>query len=297
MRCLRGERPRPGGAGGGRRAPVIAVTVLAALLGGCSSPAPAPTGTSTSPSASAVQQAPTPSAPSPGPKSASDLRELTRRMNAAARAKRTAQVLFTTGSATTMKGAIRYRGNGADVAVTVTDASGKHVKILVVDSVGYIAPGQKILGKTWVKISRTGKDPLSKANSQAMTTLSRSLDVSSQLAKARDAKIESSSPAELDGVRMTRYIVTLSERDFLDQLTSVTLTPAQRRQIAAQFKGARGRSVLYVDDGDLLRRVESTMVGGKAPVSAGVVTYSHWGEPVEISAPPASDTVDASVLG
>jgi hypothetical protein len=291
-----GQRRQPRRPGGRHRAPVVALTVLAALLGGCSS-APAQTGTSTSPSASAAQQAPTPSATSPAPTPAPDMRELAQRMNAAAKAKRTAQVLFTTGSATTMKGAIRYHGNGADVAVTVTDTSGKHVKIVVIGSVGYLATGEKFLGKTWVKISSTSKDAVSKANAQALTTLSTSLDLSGQLAKARDAKIESSSPAELDGVPMTRYVVTISERDYLDQLPSTTLTPAQRRQIAARLKGAHGRTVLYVDDADLLRRAESTLVGGKAPVPASVVTYSHWGEPVEISAPPTSDTVDASALG
>jgi hypothetical protein len=195
-------------------------------------------------------------------------------------------VEFDSGSAATMSGSIRYHDAGADISVT-TDAAGQHVTLVLVNGVGYVATGQKFQGKSWAKISRKGKDPLSRALGPALTTLSSALDVSSQLANEPDAKIVSSSASRLAGAPVTRYKVTMSERDLLAQLSIVGLTDALRRQLAAQFKGAHGESVLYVDGDDLLLRAESRVVGGKAPDTTSAISYSGWGEPVDISAPPA----------
>jgi hypothetical protein len=277
----------------------VAATTLAALLAGCSSSSPASSAGATSGAASGQQASGSASGPASGAASpgrpAANLRELAQRTSAAAKAKSTALVDFTSGSVSTMSGAIRYHGNGADLAVS-TNAGGQQVKLVLVNGVAYVATGQKIQGKTWAKISGQGKDPLSRALGPALSTLSTSLDVSKQLAKEPDAKVTSSSNAQLDGIPVTKYTVTMSGSDLVAQLSGLTMTDAQRKQLQAQFAGARGESVLYVDGADLLRRAESKVTGGKVPATASVVSYSHWGEPVDISAPPASDTVDAATL-
>jgi hypothetical protein len=272
----------------------LTATAVAAFLAGCTSAGSTSSAASTG-SASAPQGSASSSTTGAASAPARNLRELARRMSAATKVKSTARVEFDTGSVATMSGSIRYHGAGADMSVT-TDAAGQHVKLVLVNGVGYVATGQKIQGKSWARISRKGKDPLSRALGPALTTLSGNLDVSRQLAKEPDAKIVSSSASRLGGVPVTRYKVTLSERDLLAQLSAFGLTDALRAQVAAQFRGAHGESVLYVDGDDLLLRAESRVVGGRAPDTTSVVTYSGWGEPVEISAPPASDTVDAAAL-
>jgi hypothetical protein len=293
------RRGEAGGRIGTRRRPAAATvwltaTTVAAFLAGCSSAGSA--SSTASADAARAQQAPASSGTtSAAPTPATDVAELGQRLSAAAKAKSTARVRFASGSLTTMSGSIRYHGAAADMSVT-TDAAGQHLRLVLVNGVGYVATGQKIQGKSWAKISGKGKDPLSRALGPALRTLSTSLDVSRQFAKAPDAKIVSSSASRLDGVAVTKYTVTMSERDLLAQLSAFGLTGEQRDRVAAQFKGAHGESVLYVDGDGLLRRAESKVVGGRAGATTSVVTYSRWGEPVDISAPPASDTVDAAAL-
>jgi hypothetical protein len=273
-------------------ATTFAALGLTALLAACSGSASSAASAGTS----ASSQQSSSSSGASAAKPAGDLKELAERMSAAAKAKSTAQVALTTGSVATMNGAIRYRGNAADMSVT-TNAGGQQIKLVLVDGVAYVSTGQRIQGKSWAKISGTGKDPLSRALGPVLTTLGTSMDVSQQLAKEPDAKIVSSSSTQLGGVPVTKYTVSVSERDLLAQLSGFGLTDTQRAQLEAQFKGAHGESVLYVDGADLMRRAENKVVGGKAPSTQSVVTYSHWGDPVDISAPPTSDTIDASALG
>jgi hypothetical protein len=63
------------------------------------------------------------------------------------------------------------------------------------------------------------------------------------------------------------------------------------------LKGARGTSTLYLDGNDLPLRAESLVTGTAKSDTATVVTYSGWGEPVTITAPPAADVVDPEALG
>jgi hypothetical protein len=84
-----------------------------------------------------------------------------------------------------------------------------------------------------------------------------------------------------------------SEKALLAQLDKFAATPALRDTLRAQFKGAHGESVLWISDDNLPLRVDSRVVGGKTPQTTTTITYSDWGKPVSIAAPPASDTVSA----
>jgi hypothetical protein len=220
------------------------------------------------------------------------------RTAAAAKAKSTAHLTFANKDETGVQnasGVVRYHGSAADLSFTVGSGA-QPVRMIVVNGVAYLSFGPKVKGKTWARIAPGGKDPLSRTMGPLINLMSSSLDVNSQLTSVRDAKIVSAEPTHLDGVPVVKYLVTTSERDLVAQLTRFRLPPEAIKQLSARFKGAHGESVMYVDASDLVLRAENSVIGG-AVAQTTTVTYSHWGEPVSITPPPASDVIDSSALG
>jgi hypothetical protein len=260
---------------GGSSAPASAGSPKAASSSGATSSAADP---SSSTSAAAVD---TPS-----------VAELSSRMAAAARAKSTARLVSSSGAAgAKTTGAIRFGAKSVDFSAT-TAAAGRTVKMVFVGGAAYMNVGEAYQGKHWLRIAPGGSDPLSKALSPILTQLSTSLDPKNQLAAAEGAKITSATRTELGGVPATRYTLVSTEKALRAQLDKLAGTPELRKTLAAQVKGAHGESVLWLDADDLPLRVDSKVVGGSAPATTTSVTYSDWGKPVSISAPPRSDTVD-----
>jgi hypothetical protein len=83
-----------------------------------------------------------------------------------------------------------------------------------------------------------------------------------------------------------------SEKALLAQFDKIATTPEMRKALRSQFKGAHAESVLWIGDDDLPLRVDSRVVGAALPGTTTTVTYSDWGKPVRISAPPRADVID-----
>jgi hypothetical protein len=269
--------------------------LLAAGLAACGgSSAPASTGAAeaaSSPAATVASAAP--SSSSSAPVAVPDVAELNTRLTAAARARSTARLTTTSDAAAGLRstGALRYRANGVDFAAT-TVAGGRTVKMVLVDGAAYMNVGEPYQGKHWFHIAPHGSDPVSKALSPILNQLSTSLDPKSQFAAAKGSKITSAARSELGGVPVTKYTLVSTEAALLAQLDKFAPTPELRKTLLAQFKGAHAESVLWLDANDLPLRVDSRVVGPSAPGTATSVTYSDWGKPVTITAPPRSDVVD-----
>jgi hypothetical protein len=154
--------------------------------------------------------------------------------------------------------------------------------------------GEKYQGKSWLRLGAGGRDPLSKALGPILQQVSKGLDLRSQIAAAQGTKVTSAERTTVGGVSATKYTVVSTPQAFLAQLDKFATTPELRKQLHAQYKGARSEAVMWVGDDDLPLRIDSRVVGGKAPASTTSVTYSDWGKPVTISAPPRGDVVDLS---
>jgi hypothetical protein len=274
-----------------------ALAVGLTACGGSGAPASANSSGTTPAAASASSSAPAPStsssSASPTEVAVPSLADLTTRMTSAARSKSTAR-LVTTSSATSgaqSTGAIRFRASGVDFAAT-TLAAGRTVKMVFIGGAAYMNVGEPYQGKHWLHIAPGGSDPLSKALSPILTQLSTSLDIKSQLAAAKGSKITSAKRTQLGGVPATHYTLVSTEAALLAQLDKFAPTPALRKTLRSQFKGAHAESELWLGEGDLPLRVDSRVVGASVPASTTSVTYSDWGKPVTISAPPRSDVVD-----
>jgi hypothetical protein len=164
--------------------------------------------------------------------------------------------------------------------------------MIFVGGAAYMNVGEKYQGKSWLRISPEGTDPLSKALAPLLTQLRTGLDVGSQVANAKGSTITGSTRTQLEGQPVTKYAVVQSEQAFLAQLDKFATTPELREQLRKQFKGARGETQIWLGDDDLPLRYETRVLGGAAPETTTTVTYSDWGKPVTISAPPARDVVD-----
>jgi hypothetical protein len=222
---------------------------------------------------------------------------LSARVLAATRAKGTAHMASTTsgGAGLRYSGVMRVHGSGADLSMTAALPGGRSMTVVVVGGALYMNPGQAIQGKHWVKVTPGGSDPLSKALAPALTQLRNGLDINAQVPATKDAKITAATRTELAGVATTRYTVVSSVSALLAKLDEFAPPPEIRAALRKQFAGAHAESVLWVDDRGLPLRVDSSVVGGPA-TDAGTTTttYSRWGEPVKIVAPPRGDVAVAS---
>jgi hypothetical protein len=296
-----------------RRHAVLTVLAGFAVLGlaacGSSAPGSAAAGTDsakalTTPAATSAGASPAgagSSAPAPAtspakaagsPAKASSATELTLRVTSAIKAKGTARLAMTpatTGQRAT--GVLRYRSSGVDFAMTTALPGGKTMKMIVVGGTAYMNVGEKYQGKDWIRIVPGGSDPLSKALGPMLTQLGTGVDLDTQLAGVRDARITSTKRTAVGGTPATAYTLVSSEKALLAQLDKFAPTPELRDTLRTQFEGAHGESVMWVGDDNLPLRVDSRVVGGKVPGTTTTVTYSDWGKRVSISAPPRSDTV------
>jgi hypothetical protein len=222
--------------------------------------------------------------------------ELSTRILAAANSRGTVRLTSeSTGGSSVgrLTGVRRVDGSGLEFSVTTT-AGGRTLKMIWVDDAAYMNVGRKYQGKNWVRISPEGKHPLSKALAPVFGRIGASLDVGSPVRDAQGSTITGATRAELNGRPVTKYTVVQSEQAFAAQLDEFATTPELRAQLRKQFKGARGETQMWLGDDDLPLRYETRVVGGTAPGTTTTVTYSDWGKPVTISAPPRSDVVDLS---
>ena len=190
---------------------------------------------------------------------------------------------------------IRFGATTTDMALDLLGSTA--TKVVVLKGTVYFGAGRPVGGKHWIKIDPSGKDRVSRAVAPLLSSMTGNLDATAQLAHMPDAKLVSATAATVDGTPVTKYVVTMTERDLLSVAEAFRLPAEVAKATAAALKGTRGTSTLYLDENDLPLRAESVVTGTAKGNSATLVTYSGWGQPVTIVAPPAGDVVDPKALG
>lgn len=214
-----------------------------------------------------------------------DLAPIMRKSSAAVLAKKTAHLSMTVGSGA-VQADVDYAGPSTAMKMSM-DAGGQKVDLIVVDKVLYLGgtmAAQLGAGKTWLKIDPKGTDAISK---QLAPLLGQMSTAAQDPTKALGA---------MSGVK-----ATVASVDGGNTTYAVTLDKAQVEQMlkaggADALGGATvpdGLSYKVTLDADSLPVRVVTSTGG---VDA-TVSFTRWGQPVDISAPPASEVGSLKLPG
>jgi hypothetical protein len=144
--------------------------------------------------------------------------------------------------------------------------------------------------KPWVKIDANGTDPVSKMLGSMFSQEQQQMDPGGMLDKIKEfATIRQSNPDTVDGQPATHYALTV---DTQKMLNSSAVTPQMRQ--ALQSSGAKLPATIpydiWVNSQNL--PVKFTMTEpvqtqqGSQTISV-TMTFTDWGQPVTITAPPA----------
>jgi hypothetical protein len=167
---------------------------------------------------------------------------------------------------------------------------------VVYANLGGLPFGQQLpSGRSWVKVDlQRALDRLGLSLPQLQVSADQS--PADGLARLRGSKHAKKLGTEtIDGVQTTHYRVAVDLKDALAKAT-----PKQREALNRLWRFARQQGVdpaatksdVWIGDDGLVRRTTETL-GGLGSVTT---TFSDFGTPVHIEAPPADETVDVSAL-
>lgn len=168
------------------------------------------------------------------------------------------------------------------------------MKMVLLDDVFYMNMPQlsQAVGKPWVKIDANGTDPMSKQFGQLISSADQNADPTKMLDKIKDAgTINSKSTDTVDGQQTTKYSITvdvakeaqvLGDNDTMKQMIS-----------AAQRAGLKSYPLnVWLNSDNLPVKMTTDLkltVNGQSMDENVAVSFTDWGQPVNIQAPPAAE--------
>ena len=259
-----------------KRTTITAVTMAGAIaLAGCGS-STGSTGSSGSTSSSSS------SAAAAAVKSGDtvDLAPIMKKSSAAVLAKKTGHMSMSLGSTGSVDADVDYSGSTTAMKMSM-DAGGQKLEMIFAGKALYLGGAMATAlgaGKKWIKIDPNGTDALSKQMAPLLTQMATAGQNPTQaLAALQGAK---ATIASVDGSNTT-YAVTL------DKAQIAQVMKASGIESPGDTSAVTPDSLAYsiTLDGDSLPvKVVTTTAG-----VAATITFTKWGEPVDISAPPASE--------
>ena len=212
--------------------------------------------------------------------------DLVDRLSAAQLAAGTAHVRMdqsVMGMEMAVRGEIVLADRPEDVRARVRmDVNGMEMDTRIVDGVMYLGMGQMTDGK-FIKVDPSDPDD---PFAEQYGSLTEQMDPGEQLEMFRDALVSFENlgdGGELDGVPTTRLRLALKTEEVLKGRQGDLDAAQLPEQIEYQ---------MWVGDDDLIRKIEMDLFD--TPMT---VTYSKWGEPVEVEAPAPSELIELSELG
>lgn len=207
-----------------------------------------------------------------------------------------------TGSAgqQNMTGSGDFRRDAAGLALnmTMTTSQGE-MAVTILDNAFYIKmpPSNQVQpGKPWLKITANGTDPLSKALAPVIKSAQQNTDFTSAIDQINTAGVlTKSAPDKLDGADVTHYWITIDMVKLAQAQTDPTLKDAMQKAVDGGAKTTNEQLWVSKDNLPVKAITEVPTVNGAT--AAFTVTYSDWGKPVTITAPPASEIAQMPNLG
>lgn len=247
---------------------------LTAVLGACGSADGGSTTKSTTGSTAKVDSAPK--------VKVGDEVDLAAVFKATATAMKAKKTYSFTGQApdATLKGQTRVDGDGTALKIE-TEMEGEAATILFVDGVIYMGGMDDLpAGKTFVKIDPEGDDPMSKMMGPALSQMADSVDPTAGLAdleglKAKVVEVKDGTTTYESSISAEQQL-KLAEKKLKDMGMDIKDLPE-----SAKPKQMVMRMTIGADN--LPTLMEST----GSPEATISMTYSGWGQPVDIDTPPA----------
>lgn len=199
------------------------------------------------------------------------------------------------GQKISAKGQMRFEPGNLGMAMTMDlpGSSEKLEMVLLKDALYVKLPaGQEpIKGKPWLKVSAGGSDPVSQQLAPMFAQLQKSVDPSSSLDVIRHGTtITSRAQDTVDGQKATKYVFSV---DVSKAAANATGTAKSSLEQLVQQGVKTMHYTLWVSDQNLPLKFTITQKTPQGQVDM-TGTYSKWGEPVSIAAPPKSQTFSAS---
>ncbi|MFD9895351.1 hypothetical protein ACFWY9_38925 [Amycolatopsis sp. NPDC059027] len=208
-----------------------------------------------------------------------------------------------------MNGAVKFDGQNTAMAMTM-DQAGQQMEVRLVDKVLYMKmPPEQLqkmgTGKSWVKITPNGDDPISKAMGSSLAQSSEQSDPTKILEQiGNGGKIISSDQTQLNGEPVNHYVAEIDISKNLDKV--LESAPAEAKsQLADKLKGVKMPVELWLNKDQLPVQMvlDSSAVakaagapGGASEAGKITVKYTDWGKPVDVTAPPADQVADLSEM-
>jgi hypothetical protein len=201
------------------------------------------------------------------------------------------------GQQLTGEGDLKMGAEDAAMSMDMTTPEGT-ISMVLLDKVFYIKLPQELSpGKAWLKIDANDDNPIAKALGGMTEQMSKNADPRAALEEfEKSGEITSSKEEDLDGQKTTHYTITVDVEKLAANQTDATAKKALEDSIKAGMKDFDVD--LWVNEDDLPVRFKMDMPTPD-PTGSGTTTtvkmqmdYTEWGEPVEITAPPAEQIAE-----
>jgi hypothetical protein len=232
-----------------------------------------------------------------GEQASTDLAALTQQIGDSTEETNTAHLEMTadaSGMKLTGEGDMEMGADKASMDMTMTTPSGE-MSVVLLDGVLYVQTPQPVQpGKSWVRIDQEGNDPISRALGTMTAQMRENADPRRTLEQFQEAGTITSQEegVEVNGEQTTHYQITVDVQKLAEQQQDPRIKKALQQANLQDFPVE-----LWVNEQDLPVRMKVDMpmtdaASGKAAKASVRMDYTNWGEPVEITAPPANQVAE-----
>jgi hypothetical protein len=222
-----------------------------------------------------------------------DVNALVEAASGQSKSKQSAQMTFDMAfGGQNMTGSGAYRMGDNPAMKMQMDSPTGSIEMVLVDRTLYMKMPAELAGKAgsdgkpWIKISADGTDPMSKAMAPLFDQMEETVDVTKSLEKIKEAgTITSSGEETLDGEKVTRYAITVD----VAKLAEIQQDPTLKQAAEAQIKAGITKidQELWLNSDNLPVKVTTQIPMPGAGNGTATILFKDWGQPVDISAPPA----------
>jgi hypothetical protein len=196
------------------------------------------------------------------------------------------------GGTLTAEGDFKFAGTESAMHMGMTVPSAGDMDMILVDRVFYLKLPANLntTGKPWVKIDLNGNDALSKSFGSTVNLAGQS-DPTQIIEKfTSSGTITKVSHEDVDGQPTTHYAIAVDVRKLAQSLGAAD---AEKQALDTLNVSTLPLDVWVNSDGLPVKVVMHIAVAnpqtGQAVQVNMTANYTHWGEPVDISAPPADE--------
>jgi hypothetical protein len=200
------------------------------------------------------------------------------------------------GEKITGEGDVEFGAQDSSMSMDMTTSEG-NMSMVLLDAVLYIKLPQELEpGKAWIKIDSNSNSELAKALGSMTDQMSKNADPRATIKEfEKSGQITDTKEEELDGKKTTHYSITVDVQKMADGQTDETSKTAMNEAIKAGLKDFPVD--VWMDEEQLPVRIALDMptpnpATGQTTTVKMQIDYSNWGEPVEVTAPPAEQVAE-----